>query len=443
MGNHIKRSVSLTRRDFIKAFLMGSVTLAVPPLISTAIASTGSVLVTPQLVREAAARLKGHVQHTPLVHGGMLSKRFGASLFLKLENMQYTGAFKERGALNKMSALTSRERSRGVIAASSGNHAQAVAYHATRLGIPSVIVMPKVTPQIKIRRTLKLRGEVIVQGAEFDDSLAFALKKAKEDGLTFIHPFNDPLVIAGQGTVGLEIMQDLPEAEILLVPVGGGGLVAGCATAAKALNPKLKVYGVEAKGYAAMHQMLHHQPVKTGGETLAEGIAVHSVGKLPYAIDQRLLEDVLVVDEEHIARAITLIWAEHKLVAEGAGAVGVAALLQNAAKFQGKKIVAVISGGNIDARLFATLLQQDMHREGRLVQIRVVSHGQGDIYPEVARVLAKNGAKVVDLQYEPIFHAASPMSTAYDLIVETRDHRHAEAVVKGLNSAGFKAVRMQ
>lgn len=430
----------------MRSMLSSAVALTLPGLSRAAFAGENDIQVamTPGLVNEAATRLKGHVLRTPLVDGGLLSKRTGTNLFLKLENMQYTGAFKERGAYNKMATLNPAERSRGVIAASSGNHAQAVAYHATQLGIASAIVMPTVTPHSKIRRTRNLGGDVIVHGEEFDESLAFALEKAEQNGLTFIHPFDDPLIIAGQGTVGLEIIQDLPDAEILLVPVGGGGLVAGCATAAKAINPKLKVYGVEAAHYAAMYQMLHHQPVKTGGETLAEGIAVHTIGRLPYAIDERLLEDVLVVDEEHIALAITCIWAEHKLVSEGAGAVGVAALLQYDGMFTGKKVVTPITGGNIDARLFATLLQRDMYLQGRLTQIRVVSHGgHADVYPDIATVLNRTGAEVVNLEYDPIFHASSPLSTAYELIIETRDEKHADAVIKELNAAHFEAVRVR
>ena len=436
-------TTKISRRDCIRALLAGTALLC-PGLAGRVFALDNQPRVTAKLIQDAAFRLRGHVQRTPLVAAGMLSKRTGTDLYLKLENMQYTGAFKERGAYNKMVTLDQAERKRGVIAASSGNHAQAVAYHATLLGIPSSIVMPEVTPHTKIRRTRSLGGDVIIHGKEFDDSLAFALEKAQKDGLTFIHPFNDPFVIAGQGTVGLEIMQDQPETEILLVPVGGGGLIAGCATAAKKANPKLKVYGVEVARYAAMYQMMHHKPVKTGGETLAEGIAVHTIGTLPWSIVESLLEDVLVVDEEHIAHAITRIWDEHKLVAEGAGAVGVAALLQHDGIFSGKKVATPITGGNIDARLFATLLERDMFRQGQLEQIRVISHdGHEDIYPKIARVLTQNRAEVVNLEYDPIFHAASPMSTAYELIIETRDQKHVEAVIKALNSAGFEAMRMQ
>ncbi|WP_319781151.1 threonine ammonia-lyase [Maridesulfovibrio sp.] len=437
-------TTSINRRDCIRTLLASTVILTMPGLVGRVFAGKESPCVTPELIQEAAQRLRGHVQRTPLVAGGMLSKRTGTDLYLKLENMQYTGAFKERGAYNKMVTLSRTEREHGVIAASSGNHAQAVAYHAKLLGIPSVIVMPEVTPHTKIRRTRSLGGDVIIHGKEFDESLAFALQKAEKDGLTFIHPFNDPLVIAGQGTVGLEIMQDQPETEIMLVPVGGGGLIAGCATAAKNLNPKLKVYGVEAASYAAMHQMMHHEPVRTGGETLAEGIAVHTPGQLPWSIDERLLEDVLVVDEEHIAHAITRIWSEHKLVAEGAGAVGVAALLQHSGMFSGKKVATPITGGNIDARLFAVLLERDMFHQGQLAQIRVISHnGHGDIYPEIARIIAQNRAEVVNLEYDPIFHAASPMSTAYELIIETKDNKHVDSVVKKLSAAGFETKRMQ
>jgi len=380
----------IKRRDFIRMALMGATVLATPALARQAFSSTKgdfSDVVSYDQIKLAAKRLKGRVQRTPVVAGGQLSKLTGTDLYLKLENMQYTGAFKERGALNKMSSLTEGQRAKGVIAASTGNHAQGVAYHATCLGIPSTIVMPHGTPNIKVRHTKSFGAQVVLSGDSFDAALSFAVDKATKDGLTFIHPFEDPLVICGQGTIGMEVMEDVPDIDVLLIPVGGGGLISGCATAAKAIKPSLKIYGVEAKGYSAMRQRLHGEPVVTGGETIAEGIAVHNVGDRPYTIIQKLVEDVLTVEEESVEKAITSLFELHKLVAEGAGAVGVAALLEHGNMFKGKKVATLITGGNIDSRLFATLLHRDLARGGRLVNLRVVAPGQGEAYPKIAELL--------------------------------------------------------
>lgn len=428
------------RRDFLRMALMGVAGTLISPIFSSNIhAATGSS-VNIDSIRTAAKRIKGHVQRTPIVQSGLLSKEVGVDLYLKLENMQYTGAFKERGALNKLSTLSSAERKRGVIAASAGNHSQGVAFHATRLGIPSFIAMPRTTPNTKVSHTRALGAEVILVGDSFDEALKFALKKAKNDNLTFVHPFDDPLVVSGQGTVGLEIMEDMPDVDILLVPIGGGGLISGCATAVKAINPKVKIYGVEPRKYSAMRQRLHHEPVSTGGETLAEGLAVHNVGELPFTIVERLVDEVLLVKEESIARAITHLFGQRKIVAEGAGAAGTAAILEHDSLFRGKKVVTPITGGNIDSRLFANLLNQNLAENGKLVQIRVLSPGKGDIYPEIAALLADSGALVVNLQFDPIFHAFSAKSPAYLLTLETKDLNHAQQVVNNLQKQGLDTV---
>lgn len=427
------------RRNFLKMALMGAAGTLISPLLSTdSFASVGST-VSINDIKTAAKRIKGHVQRTPLVQSGLLSKEVGVDLYLKLENMQYTGAFKERGALNKLSTLTPAERKRGVIAASAGNHSQGVAYHATRLGIPSFIAMPRTTPNTKVSHTRALGAEVLLVGDSFDEALKFALNKAKEDGLTFVHPFDDPLVISGQGTVGLEIMEDMPDIDILLVPIGGGGLISGCATAAKAINPKLKIYGVEPRKYSAMKQRLHDEPVSTGGETLAEGLAVHNVGELPFTIVERLVDDVLLVKEESISKAINHLFEQRKIVAEGAGAAGTAAIIEHNSLFEGKKVATPITGGNIDSRLFANLLNQSLAENGKLVQMRVLSPGRGDIYPEIAAILNDSEASVVNLQFDPIFHAFSAKSPAYILTLETKDKNHAGSIVKNLQKNGLDA----
>lgn len=431
----------INRRQFMGMACLGAAALAAPPVVglaASAHAQTAQAEVSLAGIREAATRLKGQVQRTPLVAGGLLSERCGANIVLKLENMQYTGSFKERGALNKMSTLTPMQRGKGVIAASTGNHAQGVAHHATRLGIPSTIVMPHGTPEMKIGHTRALGGEVVLQGDTFDDALAFALEKAANYGLTFIHPFEDPLIICGQGTIGLEIMHDLPNVDVLVAPVGGGGLISGCATAAKAMKPDLKVYGVEVANYAAMRQRLHGQPVQAGGETIAEGIAVRNVGERTFSIVENLVEDVLTVEEVNVERAIALLFELRKVVAEGAGAVGVAALLEHGELFAGKNVAVVVTGGNIDFRLFGTLLHRELARGGNLVNLRVVSP-KGGSYAQLAELLAKNGAAVVSLQFDPVFHAASAKTPAYNLVLGTRDMRHAEYIVENLRDNGFMA----
>ena len=329
---------------------LGAAALAAPPVVglaASAHAQTAQAEVSLAGIREAATRLKGQVQRTPLVAGGLLSERCGANIVLKLENMQYTGSFKERGALNKMSTLTPMQRGKGVIAASTGNHAQGVAHHATRLGIPSIIVMPHGTPEMKIGHTRALGGEVVLQGDTFDDALSFALEKAANDGLTFIHPFEDPLIICGQGTIGLEIMHDLPNVDVLVAPVGGGGLISGCATAAKTMKPDLKVYGVEVANYAAMRQRLHRQPVQAGGETIAEGIAVRNVGERTFSIVENLVEDVLTVEEVNVERAIALLFELRKVVAEGGRRRGRGRTAGTWRAFRGQK-----RGGRGDGRKY-------------------------------------------------------------------------------------------
>ena len=434
----------INRREFLKLASVGAAVLTTSVLPIPALAATkgielGSGPVSMGEIQLAAKRLKGNIRRTPVVAAGQLSRYTGVDLYLKLESMQYTGSFKERGALNKMSVMTKAERARGVIAASTGNHAQGVAYHATRLGIPSIIVMPRGTPNMKVSHTKTLGATVIIHGDSFDDALSFALDKASRDGLTFIHPFEDPLIICGQGTVGLELLQDLPDLDVLVVPVGGGGIISGCATAAKAINPGLKIYGVEARNYSAMRQRLHGEPVVTGGETIAEGIAVNSVGDRTFSIIKKLVDDVLTVKEENIEKAISLLFEDRKIVSEGAGAVGVAACIEHGELFKGKKVATPITGGNIDSRMFSTLLDRNLARKGKLVNLRVVSPGQGDIYPEISELLAKNNASVVNLSYDQVFHAASAKSPSYTLVLETQDMNHAQQLVKDFCDNGFKA----
>src|SRR5437762_2409763 len=322
-------------------------------------------------IRAAAKRIAGAVEPTPFVHSRTLSKLTGAEIFLKFENLQFTASFKERGALNKLLSLSEAERKRGVIAMSAGNHAQAVAYHASRLGIPAVIVMPKGSPNTKIKNTQVHGARVVLEGESLAAAGDHARDLARRENLVFVHPYEDPQIIAGQGTVGLEMLETVPELDVLVVPVGGGGLIAGIAIAARALKPGSRVIGVESKTYPSMHQRLAGEPIKVGGDTIAEGIAVKDVGDIAFDIVRREVEDVVVVAEETIERAIVALIEIEKTVAEGAGAAALAALLEHPQHFAGKRVGIPISGGNIDSRVLASVLMRGLVRDARLVRLRV------------------------------------------------------------------------
>src|SRR5213083_1977867 len=332
-------------------------------------------------IRAAAKRIAGAVESTPFVHSRTLSKLTGAEIFLKFENLQFTASFKERGALNKLLSLSEAERKRGVIAMSAGNHAQAVAYHAARLGIPAVIVMPKGSPNTKVRNTRVHGAEVVLEGDSLADAARHAFERAKQDNLVFVHPYEDPLVIAGQGTCGLEMLEAMPDLDALVVPVGGGGFIAGVAIAAKGLNEKIKIYGAESRTYPSMHQRLTGLPVRVGGDTIAEGIAVKDVGEISFSIIKRLVEEILVVEEETIERAIVALIEIEKTVAEGAGAAALAALLEYGNKFAGKRVGIPISGGNIDSRVLASVLMRGLVRDARPrthAGARALARGEGN-----------------------------------------------------------------
>src|SRR2546425_3861233 len=389
-------------------------------------------------IRAAAKRIAGAVESTPFVHSRTLSKLTGAQVFLKFENLQFTASFKERGALNKLLSLSESERRRGVIAMSAGNHAQAVAYHAARLGIPAVIVMPKGSPNTKIKNTQVHGATVMLEGESLADAAQHAHALAKRDDLVFVHPYEDPLIMAGQGTVGLEMLQALPELEVLVVPIGGGGLLAGIATAARALNPRIKLYGVESRTYPSMHQRLAGQPVKVGGDTIAEGIAVKDVGELALAIIRKEVEEVLVVAEETIERAIVALIEIEKTVAEGAGAAALAALLEHGNKFAGKRVGIPISGGNIDSRVLASVLMRGLVRDARLVRLRVTMPDVSGSLAKVAALIAEAGGNIVEVQHQRIFGTSSVRSPEVEFLIETRDLEHTEALVQALKGSGVK-----
>ena len=389
-------------------------------------------------IRAAAQRISGAVEQTPCVHSRTLSRLAGAQVYLKFENLQFTASFKERGALNKLLSLSEAERRRGVIAMSAGNHAQAVAYHAARLGIPTTIVMPKGSPNTKIKNTQVHGATVVLEGENLFEAGKHARALAAREDLVFVHPYEDALIIAGQGTAGMEMLEAVPDLEVLAVPVGGGGLISGIATAAKALNPQILVYGVETANYPSMHQRLNNLPVVCGGDTIAEGIAVKDVGATALAIIRQLVEEVLVVKEETIERAVVALIEIEKTVAEGAGAAGLAALLEHPQRFAGKRVGILISGGNIDSRALASVLMRGLVRDGRLVRLRVTMPDVSGSLAKVAAVIAEAGGNIVEIQHQRIFGTSSVRSPEVEFLVETRDRAHTDALVHALEEKDLR-----
>jgi threonine dehydratase len=391
-------------------------------------------------IRAAAQRIAGAVEQTPCVESRTLSQLTGARIFLKFENLQFTASFKERGALNKLLSLSADERRRGVIAMSAGNHAQAVAYHAARLGIPAVIVMPRGSPNTKVKNTKVHGAEVVLEGDSLHEAGRHAAERAKRDNLVFVHPYEDPLIIAGQGTVGLEFLQAVPDLDVLVVPIGGGGLISGIATAAKGLNPRIRIYGAESKTYPSMHQRLKGLPIEVGGDTIAEGIAVKDAGDLAFEIVRERVEEVLVVTEEAIERAVVALIEIEKTVAEGAGAAALAAVLENPALFAGKRVGLPISGGNIDSRVLASVLMRGLVRDARLVRLRVTMPDISGSLAKVAALIAGAGGNVVDVQHQRVFGTFSAKSTEIEFLVEMRDRAHTEQLLNAFQHSGIKVV---
>jgi threonine dehydratase len=389
-------------------------------------------------VRAAAQRLGGAIEHTPCVRSRTLSNLTGAEVFLKFENLQFTASFKERGALNKLLSLGAEERRRGVIAMSAGNHAQAVAYHAARLGIPALIVMPKGSPNTKIRNTQVHGASVVLEGENLFEAGKHARELAARQNLVFVHPYEDPLVIAGQGTVALEMLQAVPDLDLFVVPVGGGGLISGMAVAARALNPKIQIFGVESQNYPSMHQRLNGLPVECGGDTIAEGIAVKDVGNMAFAIIRALVEEVLVVKEETIERAVAALIEIEKTVAEGAGAAALAALLEHPGRFAGRRVGLPISGGNIDSRVLASVLMRGLVRDARLVRLRVTMPDVSGSLAKVAALIAEAGGNIVEVHHQRVFGTASVKSPEVEFLIETRDRAHTGAVVALLQKNGVR-----
>lgn len=388
-------------------------------------------------VRSAAEVLKGQIERTPMRHSKTLSEITGAEVWVKFENQQFTAAFKERGALNKLARLSEEEKKAGVIAASAGNHSQGVAYHGRRLGVPVTIVMPVTTPFNKVEHTRAFGARVLLEGHTFDEANAYAKTVRDREGLTFIHPFDDPEIMAGQGTAALEMLEDQPDLDTLVVPIGGGGLIAGMATVAKDHNRFLRVVGVQAAMYAGMRARLEGREPKTGGSTIAEGIAVKDVGKLTEQIVRALVDDVVLVEEEHIERAITLFVEVEKTVAEGAGAAGLAALLAHPSKFAGRKVGVILCGGNIDTRLLSSVLMRSLVRENRLVNIRIIGDDRPGLLALVSKVIGDAGANIMEVAHNRIALDVPAKGAEFDILIETRDSQHTQEVIDALGQAGY------
>jgi len=389
-------------------------------------------------IKDAAGAIAGQVKRTPSVDAPRLAELVGAErMVLKLESQQFTGSFKDRGALVKLLSLTPEERKSGVVAMSAGNHAQGVAYHAARLGIPSTIVMPVGTPFTKIERTRHLNARVVVEGDGFDTAGAFARDLAAREGLVFVHPYDDERIIAGQGTVGLEMLADDPDLDCLVVPIGGGGLIAGIATAAKALKPAIEILGVEAKLYPSMYNAMRGLEPASGGSTIAEGIAVKRPGALTKPIVEALVSDILLVGEDTLERAVMQLIEVQKLVAEGAGAAGLAAMLAYGERFAGKRVGTVICGGNIDSRMLAHILMRGLVRDGRMVRLRIEITDQPGALARLAGVIGKAGGNIIEIYHQRMFHDVPVKKADIDAVVETRNAEHVREIVQGLNAIGF------
>jgi len=393
-------------------------------------------------IRATAARIEGQVVATPTVYSAALSDMYGAEVYLKLETLQRTGSFKDRGALAKLLSLDGAQAQTGVIAVSAGNHAQGVAWHAQRLGIPATIVMPRGTPFNKIRRTEAFGARVLLHGPDVSAAEPHAMALAESEDLTFVHPFADPAVIAGQGTVGLEMLETRPELDVLILPVGGGGLIAGVATAAKALKPEIEVIGVEAAMYPAVHNALNGLETEAGGHTLAEGIAVKSPGAINLEIIRALCDEMILVDEPGLEAAVVTMMEAAKVMAEGAGAAPLAALAADKARFAGRHVGLVVSGANIDSRLLASLLMRGLTRAGRMARLRILVPDEPGHLARVATEISGTGANIVEVYHQRLFSDVPAKETELDVVVETRDENHIRQLIDLLGERGFETRRL-
>jgi threonine dehydratase len=396
-------------------------------------------------IQAARERLRGAIYLSPFPYSEVLSRATGQTIFLKLENLQMTGSFKERGALNRLALLTLEEAARGVIAASAGNHAQGVAYHATRRGIRSIIVMPLATPLVKVTATQRFGGVVLLHGANYDEACAEATRICHAQGLTFIHPFDDPAVMAGQGTIGLEMLEQVPDLDAVVVPIGGGGLIGGIACAVKAIRPAIKVIGVQTARLASMPAAIaHHGPIKLDpATTIADGIAVRRAGDVTYPMAAALVDEIVTVEEDEIAAAILMLLEQEKTLAEGAGAAALAALLQHKTSLRGARTGVLVCGGNIDVTLLARIIERGLVQDGRLIRLRIHLLDKPGALQELTRVIASHRANIVDTLYNRAYYGVNLGETVIDITMETRGPEQVTELLAALTAEGFKHSRVQ
>ena len=393
-------------------------------------------------IHAAAARLRDQVLQTPCVVSQTLSQITGAQVYLKFENLQFTASFKERGACNRLQLLTAAQKERGVVAMSAGNHAQGVAYHAQRMGLRAVIVMPRFTPGVKVERTRSFGAEVVLHGDTLEEARQHAYALAEQQQLTFIHPYDDEAVAAGQGTLALEMLAEQPDLDTLIVSVGGGGLIAGVATAAKALKPEIRVIGVQTQRFPSMLNAVRGLDLPIGQSTIAEGIAVATAGQLTAAVVRELVDDLLLVDEGDIEQAVLMLLEIEKTLVEGAGAAGLAALLRHGAQFQGQKVGLILSGGNIDPMLLAAIIERGMVRSGRLARIKVSARDVPGVLAKITAAVAQAGANIEEVHHQRAFTLLAAQNVEIEFVLQTRNQAHVEQVLQALQAQGMEAARV-
>ncbi len=397
-------------------------------------------MLTLQDIHAAAARVQGHVLDTPCVESKTLSQIVGAQVFLKFENLQFTASFKERGACNKLVQLSAEEQAHGVVAMSAGNHAQGVAYHAQRLGLHAVIVMPRFTPGVKVQRTRGFGAEVVLHGDTLEEARSHAYQLAEQRGLTFVHPYDDEAVAAGQGTLGLEMLAAVPDLDMLVIAIGGGGLISGVATAAKAIRPDIKIVGVQTSRFPAMVNAIQGTQHPQGTSTIAEGIAVGTPGKITQEIVARLVDDLVLVDEGDIEQAVLMLLEIEKTLVEGAGAAGLAALVRYPERFKGKKVGLVLSGGNIDPLLLAAIIERGMVRSGRLARVKVSARDIPGVLARITAMVADTGANIEEVHHQRAFTMLAAQNVEIELVLQTRGKAHVDEVLEHLREGGMEAV---
>ncbi|MFL6975020.1 MAG: threonine ammonia-lyase [Xanthobacteraceae bacterium] len=394
-------------------------------------------------IERARRTIAGHVLRTPTLPAPKLSALTGADVFVKYENLQVTNSFKERGAFTKLASLAPAERARGIIAMSAGNHAQAVAYHAARLGVPATIVMPETTPYVKVAATKAYGAEVVLEGEGISEAQARAATIAQEKNLTWVHPYDDPFVIAGQGTIALEMLEDAPDLDALVIPIGGGGLIAGNAVAARSIKPAIEVIGAEAALYPAMWNAVygHNDPI--GGATLAEGIAVKNIGELTLPICRELVSAIVLVGEAHLERAVNAYLTLQKAIAEGAGAAGLAAMLAEPDRFRGRKVGLILCGGNIDPRILSSIMVRELEREDRIMSFRLTIPDRPGVLGHIATRLGELGANILEVDHKRLFLDVPAKGARLHVTVETRDRAHADAILKAFGREGYQPLRLE